>query len=68
MDSNSAHHPVFMIFPPEVTASEIQSMKNTATDYESTMPFLKIFTAKMKIFGVSKIFPNVNATGGVLGL
>nr|KAF6343204.1 membrane spanning 4-domains A5 [Pipistrellus kuhlii] len=51
MDSNSAQHPVFMVFPPEVTASELQSMKNTVTAYDSTMPFLKCFTKKIKIFG-----------------
>lgn len=66
MDSNSEHHPVFMVFPPEISASEFQSMKNVATRYESTMPFYKLFTTKIKIFGVSKISPNVNATEGVL--
>lgn len=68
MDSNSAQHPVFMVFPPEVTVSELQSMKNTVTAYESAMPFLKCFTKKIKIFGVSKICPNVNDTEGMLGM
>ncbi|KAK1335836.1 hypothetical protein QTO34_003634 [Cnephaeus nilssonii] len=55
MDSNSAHHPVFMVFPPELTASEFQSMKNIATAYESTMPFSKCCTTKIKIFGTIQI-------------
>ncbi|XP_006091706.1 membrane-spanning 4-domains subfamily A member 5 [Myotis lucifugus] len=55
MDSNTAHHPVFMVFPPEVTASEFQSMKNIATTYETTTPFLKLCTTKIKIFGTIQI-------------
>lgn len=68
MDSNTAHRPVFMVFPPEVTASEFQSTKNIATTYESTMPFFKLCTTKIKIFGVSEICSNVNANEGVLGI
>ncbi|KAM7084904.1 membrane-spanning 4-domains subfamily A member 5 isoform 1-T1 [Molossus nigricans] len=51
MDSSTSHNPVFIIFPPEVTVPEFHSMKNTTTDYESTMPFPKLLTTKIKIFG-----------------
>lgn len=67
MDSNSAHSPVFLVFPPEITVSKLQSPEFIATTYESSGPFPKSLTTKMKTLGVSKICPNVYSTEGVLG-
>ncbi|XP_066108946.1 membrane-spanning 4-domains subfamily A member 5-like [Saccopteryx bilineata] len=51
MESNTAHSPVFMVFPPEVTVPA----DRTDTALESTMPFPKLFTTKMKVFGTIQI-------------
>ncbi|KAF6333627.1 membrane spanning 4-domains A5 [Rhinolophus ferrumequinum] len=51
MDSNTAHKPVFLVFPPEVTVPEFQSMDYTTTTYESSIPFPKILATKVKLFG-----------------
>lgn len=66
MDSNSAHHPVFLIFPPEITVPEYQSTELTGTTYESSMPFPEMLTKRMKILGVSKICHNVTSTESML--
>ncbi|KAM5317318.1 membrane-spanning 4-domains subfamily A member 5 [Glossophaga mutica] len=56
MDSNTAHNPVFMVLPPEVTVPEFhQSREPTATTLESTMPFPKLLTTKIKISGAIQI-------------
>uniref|UniRef100_A0A8C4FHW4 Membrane spanning 4-domains A5 n=1 Tax=Catagonus wagneri TaxID=51154 RepID=A0A8C4FHW4_9CETA len=55
MDSNTAHRPVFLIFPPEITVPEFQSMELTGTTYESSMPFPEILTKRMKILGTIQI-------------
>ncbi|KAM7084907.1 membrane-spanning 4-domains subfamily A member 5 isoform 4-T4 [Molossus nigricans] len=69
MDSSTSHNPVFIIFPPEVTVPEFHSMKNTTTDYESTMPFPKLLTTKIKIFGTIQILLGVmNFSFGVIFL
>ncbi|XP_054419653.1 membrane-spanning 4-domains subfamily A member 5 [Pteronotus mesoamericanus] len=52
MDSNTAHSPVFMVFPPEVTVPEFH---RTATVHEPTMPFPKLLTTKIKISGTIQI-------------
>lgn len=66
MDSGTTHNPVFLVFPPQVTVPEFQSTNSAATMVESQIPFPKLLATKMKIFGVSKIWPNVNSTEGVL--
>lgn len=66
MDSNTAHKPVFLVFPPEVTVPEFQSMDYATTTYESSIPFPKLLATKVKLFGVSKICPNANASEYVL--
>ncbi|XP_016055854.1 PREDICTED: membrane-spanning 4-domains subfamily A member 5 [Miniopterus natalensis] len=55
MGSKTVRNPVFMIFPPEVTAPDFPSTKNAATAYGPTMPFSKLFTTKFKIFGTIQI-------------
>ncbi|XP_045710711.1 membrane-spanning 4-domains subfamily A member 5-like [Phyllostomus hastatus] len=56
MDSNTAHNPVFMVLPPEVTIPEFhQSQEPTATTDESAMPFPKLLTTKIKICGAIQI-------------
>ncbi|ELR48566.1 Membrane-spanning 4-domains subfamily A member 5 [Bos mutus] len=62
MDSRAAHSPVFLVFPPDITMPEFQSGDITGTTYDSSMPFPKLLATRMKILGVSKIFPHVNPT------
>ncbi|XP_011377781.1 membrane-spanning 4-domains subfamily A member 5 [Pteropus vampyrus] len=51
MDSNKTHNPVFLVFPPQVTVPEFQSTNSTVTTVESRIPFPKLLSTKMKIFG-----------------
>ncbi|ELK13499.1 Membrane-spanning 4-domains subfamily A member 5 [Pteropus alecto] len=51
MDSNKTHNPVFLVFPPQVTVPEFQSTDSTVTTVESRIPFPKLLSTKMKIFG-----------------
>ncbi|XP_036916493.1 membrane-spanning 4-domains subfamily A member 5 [Sturnira hondurensis] len=56
MESNTAHNPVFMVLPPEVTVPEFhQSRDPAAAMLESTMPFPKSLTSNMKISGAMQI-------------
>ncbi|XP_036993720.1 membrane-spanning 4-domains subfamily A member 5 [Artibeus jamaicensis] len=56
MESKTAHNPVFMVLPPEVTVPEFhQSRDPTAATLESTMPFPKLLTTKIKISGAIQI-------------
>ena len=66
MDSRAAHSPVFLVFPPDITMPEFQSGDITGTTYDSSMPFPNSLATRMKILGVSKIFPHVNPTEGML--
>lgn len=66
MDSNSAHNPVFLVFPPEINVPDLRSTELIATAYDTSGPFPKSLATKMKILGVSHIFPNVYSTEGVL--
>ncbi|KAF6333625.1 membrane spanning 4-domains A5 [Rhinolophus ferrumequinum] len=69
MDSNTAHKPVFLVFPPEVTVPEFQSMDYTTTTYESSIPFPKILATKVKLFGAIQIlFGLLNFSFGVIFL
>uniref|UniRef100_A0A2I2Y4L2 Membrane spanning 4-domains A5 n=1 Tax=Gorilla gorilla gorilla TaxID=9595 RepID=A0A2I2Y4L2_GORGO len=56
MDSSTAHSPVFLVFPPEITASEYESTELSATTFSTQSPLQKLFAPKMKILGVSKTF------------
>ncbi|KAF0871751.1 membrane-spanning 4-domains subfamily A member 5-like [Crocuta crocuta] len=67
MDSTSSHNPVFLLFPPEITAPEFQSPELTV--YESSSPFPKSLTTKMKILGAIQIlFGLMNFSFGVIFL
>lgn len=68
MDSNTAHNPVFLLFPPEITIPDLQSTDLTATTYDTSGPFPKLLATKMKILGVSQICPNVYSTEVCCGL
>ncbi|XP_058545137.1 membrane-spanning 4-domains subfamily A member 5 isoform X1 [Neofelis nebulosa] len=69
MDSNSAHNPVFLVFPPEITVSKLQSPEFIATTYESSGPFPKSLTTKMKTLGAIQIlFGLLNFFFGVVFL
>ncbi|XP_042760368.1 membrane-spanning 4-domains subfamily A member 5 isoform X2 [Panthera onca] len=69
MDSNSAHSPVFLVFPPEITVSKLQSPEFIATTYESSGPFPKSLTTKMKTLGAIQIlFGLLNFSFGVVFL
>lgn len=62
MDSSTAHSPVFLVFPPEITASEYESTELSATTFSTQSPLQKLFATKMKILGVSKTCPYVYFT------
>ncbi|XP_019511566.1 PREDICTED: membrane-spanning 4-domains subfamily A member 5-like isoform X2 [Hipposideros armiger] len=69
MDSNTERHPVFLIFPPEVTVPKFQSMDYGATTYESSIPFPKFLATNVKIFGTIQIlFGLMNFSFGVIFL
>ncbi|EAW73888.1 membrane spanning 4-domains A5 [Homo sapiens] len=51
MDSSTAHSPVFLVFPPEITASEYESTELSATTFSTQSPLQKLFARKMKILG-----------------
>nr|AAK01641.1 testis-expressed transmembrane-4 protein [Homo sapiens] len=55
MDSSTAHSPVFLVFPPEITASEYESTELSATTFSTQSPLQKLFARKMKILGTIQI-------------
>lgn len=57
-----AHSPVFLVFPPEITASEYESTELSTTTFSTQSPLQKLFATKMKIIGVSKTCPYVYST------
>lgn len=66
MNPNTAHNPVFLVFPPEITIPDVQPTDLTAPTFESKSAFPKLLATKMKILGVSQIFPNGYSTEDVL--
>ncbi|XP_039716182.1 membrane-spanning 4-domains subfamily A member 5 [Pteropus medius] len=69
MDSNRTHNPVFLVFPPQVTVPEFQSTNSTVTTVESRIPFPKLLSTKMKIFGTIQILVGLmNFSFGVIFL
>ncbi|XP_026343505.1 membrane-spanning 4-domains subfamily A member 5 [Ursus americanus] len=69
MDSNTAHNPVFLLFPPEITIPDLQSTDLTATTYDTSGPFPKLLATKMKILGAMQIlFGVMNFSFGVVFL
>ncbi|EHH22833.1 Testis-expressed transmembrane protein 4 [Macaca mulatta] len=55
MDSSMAHSPVFLVFPPEITASEYESTELSTTTFSTQSPLQKLFATKMKIIGTIQI-------------
>uniref|UniRef100_A0A8I5T4B9 Membrane spanning 4-domains A5 n=1 Tax=Pongo abelii TaxID=9601 RepID=A0A8I5T4B9_PONAB len=55
MDSSTAHSPVFLVFPPEITASEYESTELSTTTFSTQSPLQKLFATKMKILGTIQI-------------
>ncbi|XP_037374182.1 membrane-spanning 4-domains subfamily A member 5 [Talpa occidentalis] len=55
MYSSAADTPVFLVFPPEVTVPEFQSVDVTETSYGSHIPNPKLISAKLKILGSIQI-------------
>ncbi|XP_027435095.1 membrane-spanning 4-domains subfamily A member 5 isoform X2 [Zalophus californianus] len=51
MDSNTAHNPVFLVFPPDINVPGLQSADPTATTYDTSSPLPKLLATKMKILG-----------------
>ncbi|XP_022363458.1 membrane-spanning 4-domains subfamily A member 5 [Enhydra lutris kenyoni] len=69
MDSNSAHNPVFLVFPPEINVPDLRSTELTATTYDMSGPFPKSLATKMKILGAMQIlFGVMNFSFGVVFL
>ncbi|XP_048217379.1 membrane-spanning 4-domains subfamily A member 5 [Perognathus longimembris pacificus] len=55
MSSNTAHSPVFLIFPPEINSPEYKSSEFTATTSDSQNLLQKFLVTKMKILGAIQI-------------
>ncbi|XP_004683458.1 PREDICTED: membrane-spanning 4-domains subfamily A member 5 [Condylura cristata] len=55
MYSSAADTPVFLIFPPEVTVPDIQSIEVSETSYGSHIPDPKLISAKLKVIGSVQI-------------
>ncbi|XP_064432681.1 membrane-spanning 4-domains subfamily A member 5 [Mirounga angustirostris] len=69
MDSNTAHNPVFLVFPPDINVPDLQSADLTATTYDTSGPFPKSLATKMKILGAMQIlFGVMNFSFGVVFL
>ncbi|XP_027435096.1 membrane-spanning 4-domains subfamily A member 5 isoform X3 [Zalophus californianus] len=67
MDSNTAHNPVFLVFPPDINVPGLQSADPTATTYDTSSPLPKLLATKMKILGAMQIlFGVMNFSFGVV--
>ncbi|XP_042531684.1 membrane-spanning 4-domains subfamily A member 5 [Dipodomys spectabilis] len=55
MNSNTAHSPTFLIFPPEINSPEYKSSEFTAKIYYSQNFLQKFLVTKMKILGAIQI-------------
>uniref|UniRef100_A0AC11BYD9 Membrane spanning 4-domains A5 n=1 Tax=Ovis aries TaxID=9940 RepID=A0AC11BYD9_SHEEP len=67
MSSRAAHSPVFLVFPPDITMPEFQSRDATGSTYDSSMPFPKLLTTRMKVLGAVQIlFGVMNFSFGIV--
>ncbi|CAD7671423.1 unnamed protein product [Nyctereutes procyonoides] len=69
MNPKTAHNPVFLVFPPEITIPDVQPTDLTAPTFESKSAFPKLLATKMKILGAMQIlFGVMNFSFGVIFL
>ncbi|KAG8505739.1 Membrane-spanning 4-domains subfamily A member 5, partial [Galemys pyrenaicus] len=55
MYETTADTPVFLVFPPEITVPEFQSVDVTETSYGSHVPNPKLLSTKLKVIGSVQI-------------
>ena len=57
MNPNTAHNPVFLVFPPEITIPDVQPTDLTAPTFESKSAFPKLLATKNENLRGKSDFP-----------